>query len=93
MSNILRPGSVTRIVSTGREGQATHSLGELDAGVCTPKPVDDEVVTHGIDEGYPDARRIESAVEDGPVDAMLEAGWYCSPDLYATIRRRIEALS
>lgn len=27
------------------------------------------------------------------VDAMLDAGWYCSPDLYARINRKIDALS
>jgi predicted nucleic acid-binding protein len=26
------------------------------------------------------------------VDAMLDAGWYCSPDLYASIRRTIDEL-
>ena len=26
------------------------------------------------------------------IDAMLEAGWYCSPDLYAKLRRKIEDL-
>ena len=24
------------------------------------------------------------------IDALLDAGWYCSPDLYAAIRRKIE---
>lgn len=27
------------------------------------------------------------------IDAMLDAGWYCSPDLYAKISRKIESLS
>lgn len=27
------------------------------------------------------------------IDAMLDAGWYCSPDLYASIRRKIDELT
>lgn len=26
------------------------------------------------------------------IDAMLDAGWYCAPDLYAKIRRKLDAL-
>ena len=67
MSNISRPGSVNPNRLYRPQAGRLHPLGELDAGVCTPKPVDDEVVTHGTDEGYPDARRIESVVEDGSI--------------------------
>ena len=27
------------------------------------------------------------------IDSMLDAGWYCSPDLYAKIRQKIEEMS
>lgn len=141
---------------------------------CTTEAVSEEVVTKGIEEGYPDARRIERAVEDGSlnvlpvdetsmlerlrrnenlsnadatvlalaadrtgvavmderygrtvakaegietrgtayvvlrllrddeidaseardaIDEMINAGWYCAPNLYAKIVRRIEELS
>lgn len=139
-----------------------------------PDPVYDEVVTRGLEQDHPDARRLERAVDDGLleriavpdsgtfdrlrgndrlseadaavlavadhhdgtaildeqygrdvaetegiptrgtaylilwllredelsgaeagaiVDAMLDEGWYCSPALYKSIRRRIEELS
>lgn len=139
-----------------------------------PERVYEEVVTTGIEEGYPDARRIERATEDGrlsvrsvdeadvyrrlrrneslsdadaavlalasqedgtavmderygrsvadvegidargtaylvlsvlrdgvvdadeareTIDEILDAGWYCSPDLYAKIVRKIETLA
>lgn len=141
---------------------------------CTTDAVYEEVVTRGIEEGHPDARRIERAVEDGSlnvasvddtpilerlrrnenlsnadatvltlaadrtgvavmderygrtvantegietrgtaylvlqllrddeidaseardaIDEMIDGGWYCAPNLYAKIVRRIEELS
>ena len=141
---------------------------------CTTDAVYEEVVTKGIEEDYPDARRIERTVEDGSlsvlpvnetpmlerlrrnenlsnadatvltlaadrawiavmderygrtvasaegietrgtaylvlrllrddeidaseardtIDEMIDVGWYCAPNLYAKIVRRIEELS
>lgn len=37
---------------------------------CTTEAVYEEVVTRGIEEGHPDARRIERAVEDGSLDVL-----------------------
>jgi predicted nucleic acid-binding protein len=36
---------------------------------------------------------IDAEAARATIDAMLEAGWYCSPDLYATIQRRIDDLA
>ena len=139
-----------------------------------PEAVYEEVVVAGVDQGYPDVRRIERKIDDGvfevreapetataerlrenpnlsradvavlaladdrdgtaimdeaygrsvadaegietrgtayvvlsqlqadkldgeearaTIDAMVEAGWYCSPDLYAKAVRKIESLS
>lgn len=150
------------------------SLNSLPRACLVPEPVYNEVVTRGLDEGHPDARRLERSVEDGVlkitqvpdsetferlqrndrlnnadaavlavavhrdgtaimdeqygrdvadtegiptrgtaylvlwllkeghltateasdiIDAMLDAGWYCSPDLYKSIRRKIDELS
>ena len=149
-------------------------LADLPDECCTPRAVYDEVVTRGIEAGYPDARRVERAVEndllsvvsvaetptyerlrryeelspadvavlaladerrgsavvderygrtvadvegietrgtaylvllllrDGvisadaaraTIDELVDAGWYCAPDLYAKILRRIETLA
>ncbi|PSP77025.1 DUF3368 domain-containing protein [Halobacteriales archaeon QS_1_68_20] len=149
-------------------------LEELDRERIVPEAVYEEVVVNGIRGGYPDARRVERAIEDGvfgvraapdnataerlrgnpnigpadvavlaladhldgtavmdedygravadsegietrgtafvlltllkrglldtretreTIDAMVEAGWYCSPDLYAKILGKIESLS
>lgn len=148
-------------------------LEQLDE-CCTTDAVYEEVVTRGIEEGHPDARRIERAVGDGSlfvvsvdetptlerlqrnenlsnadatvlalaadrsgvavmderygrtiasaegietrgtaylvlrllrddrisaseardtIDEMVDAGWYCAPNLYVKIVRRIEELS
>jgi predicted nucleic acid-binding protein len=148
-------------------------LEQLDE-CCTTDAVYEEVVTRGVEEGHPDARRIERAVKDGSlrvvpvdetptlerlqgnenfstadatvlalavdrsgvavvderygrtvanaedietrgtvylvlrllrddrisaseardtIDQMVDAGWYCAPNLYAKIVRRIEELS
>lgn len=40
----------------------------LDERCVIPEPVYAEVVETGIEQGYPDARRIERAVEDGVFD-------------------------
>ncbi|SDR30730.1 DUF3368 domain-containing protein [Natronobacterium texcoconense] len=144
----------------------------LDGSCRIPELVYDEVVTTGLEEGYPDARRIEQRVDDGTfdvvsvdetplvdrlqrnpnvsdadvaviayaesfdatavldeatgrrvatvegietrgtgylillcakrgaislsearetLDAMIDAGWYCSPDLYAKLVRKLES--
>lgn len=149
-------------------------LDHLQRDCITPDRVYDEVVTRGIERGYPDARRIERATEGGrlsvqsvaeddefdrlgrndslsdadaavlalasqadgtavmderygrsvakaegidargtayvvlsalrdgvvdgdeareTIDELLDAGWYCSPNLYAKIRRKIETLA
>lgn len=146
----------------------------LDGPRVVPESVHEEVVAVGVDEGYPDARRIERRVDgdtfevrsaddcdayerlagnpnlsaadaavlaladehDGTavvdeqhgrdvaavegietrgtaylvlsaakrgaittdearatIDGMIDAGWYCAPDLYARIVRRLESLS
>lgn len=146
----------------------------LAADCLIPGMVYEEAVAEGLERGYPDARRVERAVEDGhfdvrkaertdlairlianpnlsradaavlalaeqvsgtavmderygrtvadtegvptrgtaylvvslvrsgelapdearaTIDAMLDAGWYCSPDLYARISRKIDALA
>ncbi|WP_290816965.1 DUF3368 domain-containing protein [Halovivax sp.] len=44
------------------------SVDELPPACVTPELVYEEVVTAGLAEGYPDARRIERAVEDGVLD-------------------------
>lgn len=143
----------------------------LDGGCYIPEPIHDEVVTTGLAEGYPDARRIEQCIDDGTfevvpvdetplvdrlrqnpnisdadvavlacvsshdatavmdeaagrrvadvegietrgtaylvlrcakrdsisvsearetIDAMIDAGWYCSPDLYSKLVRKLE---
>lgn len=148
-------------------------LEHLDDPCLVPERVYHEVVTRGLEEGYPDARRVERAVEDGlfevvavegtdtferlrenpnlsgadaavlacaaerdaravmdeaygrdvaavegietrgtayvlpslvkrdliaaevareTLDEMLDAGWYCSPDLYATLVGKLEEL-
>lgn len=144
----------------------------LDGGCYVPERVHSEVVTTGLEAGYPDARRIEqgidaglfelTAVDDTPlvtrlrrnpnlsdadvavlgcaasldavavlddaygrtaadiegietrgtayvvlscakrghitvsearetIDSMIEDGWYCAPDLYATLVRKLES--
>lgn len=35
---------------------------------------------------------VDADVARNTIDAMLDAGWYCAPDLYAKILRRIEEL-
>lgn len=151
-----------------------ESITALDSECFIPKRVYEEVVTTGIEHGYPDARRIEQCVDDGlfdvvtvdetaayaklsrnpnlsdadiavlvladelngtaimderygrevaaterissrgtayvllslikegilttdevqsTIDAMIDAGWYCSPSLYATIVQKLRALS
>jgi predicted nucleic acid-binding protein len=45
----------------------------LDANCVIPEGVYEEVVTTGIDEGYPDARRIERSVEAGQFDVVTVA--------------------
>jgi predicted nucleic acid-binding protein len=42
----------------------------LDGRRVVPEPVYEEVVEAGIREGYPDARRIERAVDDGSFEVM-----------------------
>ena len=145
---------------------------QLDGRCRIPELVYDEAVTDGLEEGYPDARRIERHVDDGTfdvisvdetplmerlqrnpnvsdadvavlscaasldatavmdeatgrrvadvegietrgtgylvllcakrgtlsiseahetIDAMIEAGWYCSPDLYSKLVRKLES--
>lgn len=148
-------------------------LADLDEPCLVPERVYHEVVTRGLEEGYPDARRIERGIEEGllevvtvedsntfdrlgenpslsgadaavlacaaerdatavmdeaygrdvaavegigtrgtayllvllakrgeitaetareTLDGMLDAGWYCSPDLYATLVGTLEEL-
>lgn len=150
------------------------TIESLRSDCRTTKTVYDEVVTTGIEEGHPDARRIERAIADGllsveevdetslferlqdnqqlstadatvlalaaeydgtavvderygravanaehvttrgtaylvlrslrngtltaseaqeTIDEMIDAGWYCAPDLYAKISRKIDDLS
>lgn len=38
-------------------------------------------------------REIDAGEARETIDAMVETGWYCSPDLYAKILQRIESLS
>jgi hypothetical protein len=45
-------------------------LSRLDASRLIPQRVYKEVVTVGLDAGYPDARRIEQSVEDGAFDVV-----------------------
>ncbi|MEY7852143.1 DUF3368 domain-containing protein [Natrarchaeobius sp. A-rgal3] len=147
-------------------------VSRLDGPCRIPEPVHSEVVTAGLEEGYPDARRIEQCIDDGifevvsvdesslvdrlqrnpnvsdadvavlacaasfdatavmdeatgrlvadvegietrgtaylvlrctkrgaipvseareTIDAMIEAGWYCSPDLYSKLVRKLES--
>ncbi len=149
-------------------------VGDFPGERLVPGPVYEEVVVDGVDRGYPDARRVERAIEDnvfevrdapetataerlrenpdlsragvavlaladhlggtavmdeeygrsvagsegietrgtafvvlslvkrgrldaeearGTIDVMVEAGWYCSPDLYAKILGKIDSLS
>jgi predicted nucleic acid-binding protein len=48
--------------------QRLDTLGVLDNRRVVPERVFQEVVTTGLDQGYPDARRIERAVESGQFD-------------------------
>ena len=103
-------------------------LPHLDGPRLVPERVYHEVVTRGLEEGCPDARRVEQGTEAGllevvtvegigtrgtaylllllvkrvaitaevareTLDGMLDAGWYCSPDLYATLVGTLEELS
>ncbi|MFO7925604.1 DUF3368 domain-containing protein [Natronomonas sp.] len=149
-------------------------LGQLEASCVVPERVYEEVVTTGLEAGYPDARRIERSVDDDlfdivtvettplssrlqtndalsdadvavlacadahagvavidetygrdvaaaegittrstaylvlkltqqdaisveeartVIDAMIEKGWYCAPDMYAKIVRKLESLA
>jgi predicted nucleic acid-binding protein len=45
-------------------------LSRLDASRLIPQRVYEEVVTVGLDAGYPDARRIEQSVEEGAFDVV-----------------------
>jgi predicted nucleic acid-binding protein len=36
--------------------------------------------------------RLEEAEATAVIDDLLDAGWYCAPDLYAKIRAKIEAI-
>jgi predicted nucleic acid-binding protein len=45
-------------------------LSRLDASRLIPQRVYEEVVTVGLDAGYPDARRIEQSVEEGTFDVV-----------------------
>lgn len=148
-------------------------IDHIDEPCAIPEPVYEEVVDTGIERGYPDARRIERAVENDvfdvvdagetalaerlqdnenlsdadisvlayadahdavavmdetygrdvaategiptrgtaflvlrlvkrevlrsdeareTIDAMLDAGWYCAPDVYAAILRKLDSL-
>lgn len=149
-------------------------LEALSESPLVPEPVHEEVVTRGLEEGHPDARRVERALEEGVlervdvpdtgtfhrlgdndrlsdadaavlavadhrdgtaivdeqygrdvaatasiptrgtaylvlwllaedhlgaaeatdiIDAMVEEGWYCSTDVYSSIRRKIDELA
>lgn len=43
---------------------------ELDGDCRIPRPVYEEVVTTGLEEGYPDARRIERCTDAGVFDVV-----------------------
>ncbi|OAQ53080.1 hypothetical protein HTG_09620 [Natrinema mahii] len=43
---------------------------KLDRRCRIPEPVHDEVVTAGLEDEYPDARRIEQCIEDGIFDVV-----------------------
>lgn len=36
---------------------------------------------------------IDATTAQGTIDDVLDAGWYCAPDLYAAIRRKIDDLA
>lgn len=40
-----------------------------------------------------EADAIDAATAQETIDDMLDAGWYCAPDLYAAIRRKIDDLA
>lgn len=165
--------NATPLISLSRADRLSL-LDALDGGRLVPKPVYEEVVVDGVETGYPDARRLERAVDDGrldvvaiertdladrlgrnpalsdadvavltcaaardgvavmdeaagreaaavegidmrgtaylvcllakrgdvgverareTIDELLEAGWYCAPDLYARIVRRLESIA
>ena len=46
------------------------------------------LVLKALREGTIDAEEARDVV-----DAMVDAGWYCAPDLYAAILRRIDELA
>lgn len=52
----------TPLIYLARANQL-DSVAELADECLIPEPVYDEVVTEGLDAGYPDARRIEAVVE------------------------------
>jgi predicted nucleic acid-binding protein len=45
-------------------------LSRLDESRVTPQRVYEEVVTVGLDAGYPDARRIEQSIEEGAFNVV-----------------------
>jgi predicted nucleic acid-binding protein len=49
-------------------------LADLDEPRLVPERVYREVVTRGLEEGYPDARRIERGVEEGPLEVVTVEG-------------------
>ncbi|WP_436932701.1 DUF3368 domain-containing protein [Halosimplex halobium] len=156
------------------KADALDIVDDHDERCIVPAPVHEEVVDEGIEAGYPDARRVEAAIDadtfevvtvaetplrarleenpnlsdadaavlacaaardgvavmdetagrdaasvegiptrgtaylvlsqvsDGPltaekgravVDAMVDAGWYCSTDMYAKIRDKLDSLT
>lgn len=47
-----------------------HFVDELDEQCVLPALVSEEVVETGVEEGYPDARRIERGIEDDIIDVL-----------------------
>jgi predicted nucleic acid-binding protein len=49
-------------------------LAHLDGQRLVPEPVYHEVVTRGMEEGYPDARRVEQGIDAGVLDVVAVEG-------------------
>jgi len=65
------------------KADALADVDELDDSCVIPERVSGEVVETGIEQGYPDARRIERCVDDGHFEVVAVA----ESDVFERLRR------